>query len=127
GLQCALTGGLAVDARFAFTGDPSSNGSERYRFRRERLRVDSGIACRVISPTPRASGCHRRQDADAAGRRTARDSHRPVSRAREHAVTLDDETGELNVLSVEDLVARTTALVCGRLRRGQKVDVRHAR
>lgn len=34
------------------------------------------------------------------------------------AVTLDDETGELKVLSVEDLVARTTVLVCGRLRRG---------
>ena len=30
------------------------------------------------------------------------------------------------MLSVEDLVARTTALVCGRLRRGQSVDVRHA-
>jgi hypothetical protein len=39
---------------------------------------------------------------------------------------LDDETGELKVLSVEDLVARTTALVCGRLRRGQSVDVKHA-
>jgi hypothetical protein len=42
------------------------------------------------------------------------------------AVKLDDETGELNVLSVEDLVARTTSLVCGRLRRGQSVDVKHA-
>jgi hypothetical protein len=42
------------------------------------------------------------------------------------AIRLDSETGELNVLSVEDLVARTTALVCGRLRRGQSVDVKHA-
>jgi hypothetical protein len=42
------------------------------------------------------------------------------------SITLDDETGELKVLSVEDLVARTTALVCGRLRRGQSVDVKHA-
>jgi hypothetical protein len=39
---------------------------------------------------------------------------------------LDDETNELKVLSVEDLVARSTALVCGRLRRGQSVDVKHA-
>jgi hypothetical protein len=30
------------------------------------------------------------------------------------------------VFSVEDLVARTTALVGGRLRRGQSVDVKHA-
>jgi hypothetical protein len=47
-------------------------------------------------------------------------------RALSRSVTLDDETGELNLLSVEDLVARTTALVCGRLRRGQSVDVKHA-
>jgi hypothetical protein len=39
---------------------------------------------------------------------------------------LDAETGVLDVLSVEDLVARTTALVCGRLRRGQSVDVKDA-
>jgi len=42
------------------------------------------------------------------------------------AVTLGDETGELKVVSVEDLVARTTALVCGRLRQGQSIDVKHA-
>jgi hypothetical protein len=42
------------------------------------------------------------------------------------AVRLGHETGELNVVSVEDLVARTTALVCGRLRRGQSVDLKHA-
>ena len=42
------------------------------------------------------------------------------------AVTLDDGTGELNVVSVEDMVARTTSLVCGRLRRGQSIDVKHA-
>ena len=41
------------------------------------------------------------------------------------SVTLDGETGELRVLSVEDLVARTTALVSGRLRRGQSIDVKH--
>jgi hypothetical protein len=39
---------------------------------------------------------------------------------------LADETGGLDVLSVEDLVARTTAFVCGRLRRGQAIDVKHA-
>ena len=42
------------------------------------------------------------------------------------ACRLNDETGTLDVLSVEDLVARTTAFVCGRLRRGLTIDVKHA-
>src|SRR5262249_16322106 len=31
------------------------------------------------------------------------------------------------VLSVEDLVARNTALVCGRLRRSLRIDIKHVR
>jgi hypothetical protein len=42
------------------------------------------------------------------------------------AAPFDDHAGALHVLSVEDLVARTTALVCGRLQRGERVDVKHA-
>jgi hypothetical protein len=42
------------------------------------------------------------------------------------ASALDDETGALHVVSVEDLVARTTALVCGSLRLHKKVDAKHA-
>jgi len=48
-----------------------------------------------------------------------------LGRTLSRSAALDDETGELRVLSVEDLVARTTALVCGRLRRGQSIDVKH--
>ncbi len=47
-----------------------------------------------------------------------------TSLARAHP--LNSETGELDVLSIEDLVARTTALVCGHLRRRQAIDVKHA-
>ena len=39
---------------------------------------------------------------------------------------LAHEAGDLDVLSVEDLLARTTAFVCGRLRRGETIDVKHA-
>jgi hypothetical protein len=39
---------------------------------------------------------------------------------------LPEDAGDLDVLSVEDLVARTTAFVCGRLRRGETIDVKHA-
>jgi hypothetical protein len=42
------------------------------------------------------------------------------------ASALDDETGALHVLSVEDLVARTTALVCGSLLRRKTIDAKHA-
>ena len=35
------------------------------------------------------------------------------------------ETDECDVLSLEDLVARTTALVCGRARRRQPIDSKH--
>jgi hypothetical protein len=41
------------------------------------------------------------------------------------AHVLDEETGPLPVLAVEDLVARTTAYVCGRLRRGLEIDAKH--
>jgi hypothetical protein len=43
------------------------------------------------------------------------------------ASVLDEQTGPLPVLAVEDLVARTTAHVCGRLREGREIDVKHAR
>jgi hypothetical protein len=43
------------------------------------------------------------------------------------ASVLDDQTGPLPVLAVEDLVARTTAHVCSRLRQGREIDVKHAR
>lgn len=40
---------------------------------------------------------------------------------------MDEQTGPLGVLAVEDLVARTTAHVCGRLRKGLHVDQKHVR
>jgi hypothetical protein len=47
-----------------------------------------------------------------------------LSRAR----ALDSEqTGLLPVLGVEDLVTRTTAQVCGRLRKGLEIDGKHVR
>ena len=42
------------------------------------------------------------------------------------ASKLTHQAGDLDVLLVEDLVARTTAFVCGRLRRGETIDVKHA-
>jgi hypothetical protein len=53
------------------------------------------------------------------------DLFRAFGKTLSRAATLD-ETSCLNVLAVEDLVVRTTALVCGRLRRGRSVDIKHA-
>ena len=44
-----------------------------------------------------------------------------LSRAR----VMDEQTGPLAVLAIEDLVARTTAHVCSRLRNGLEIDVKH--
>ncbi len=38
---------------------------------------------------------------------------------------MNGETGDVDVLSLEDLVARSTALVCGHLRRRRAIDVKH--
>lgn len=40
---------------------------------------------------------------------------------------LKGPTGPLTVISLEDLLARTTALIVGRLRRGKPIDPKHAR
>ena len=49
-----------------------------------------------------------------------------LGRTLSRAAKVDTDTGELAVLSVEDLVARTTAHVCGSLRLGRTIDVKHA-
>ena len=54
------------------------------------------------------------------------DLFRALGSTLSRAATLDAETGPLDLVSVEDLVARTTALVCGTLRRGKSVDGKHA-
>jgi hypothetical protein len=40
---------------------------------------------------------------------------------------MDEQTGPMRVLAVEDLVARLTAYVCGRLQRGLEIDPKHVR
>ena len=41
------------------------------------------------------------------------------------SAAFDDEASALHILSIEDLVARTTALVCGSLRRRKTIDRKH--
>jgi hypothetical protein len=55
------------------------------------------------------------------------DLFRTFGTALSRARVLDDEAGPWPVLAVEDLVARTTAHVCGRLRKGLEIDPKHVR
>jgi hypothetical protein len=54
------------------------------------------------------------------------DLFRTVGNTLTRASALNEQAGALPVLSVEDLVARTTALVCGSLKRGATIDRKHA-
>ena len=130
GLRCALTGGLAINAQLRIHG----------RSVGQRGLNDIDLVVEDFASIPgslAASFLQHHVHPDAVDGRTMMqlvDEPRAIRIDLFHAlgstlsrsVTLDDETGELKVLSVEDLVARTTPLVCGRLRRGQSVDVKHA-
>jgi hypothetical protein len=130
GLRCALTGGLAIDAQlrahrrsveprtlndidFVVENFASIPGSLAASFLPHHVHPDAidGRTLLQLVDQPRAIRI---------------DLFQALGSTLSRAVKLDGETGELKVLSVEDLVARTTAFVCGRLRRGQSVDVKHA-
>jgi hypothetical protein len=55
------------------------------------------------------------------------DVFRSFGAALSRAGVLDQQTAPLPVLALEDLVARATAYVCGRLRRGLEIDAKHVR
>jgi hypothetical protein len=124
-----LTGGLAVDAQLRVHG----------RSVEQRVLNDIDFVVEDFASIPGSlavSFLQHHVHPDASGGRTLMqlvdeprairiDLFHALGSTLSRAATLDDETGELRVLSVEDLIARTTALVCGRLRRGQSIDVKH--
>lgn len=129
GLRCALTGGLAIAAQLRVNG----RSVERRRLNDLDLVVEGfgaipePLAASFLLHHVHADACEGKtllQLVDEA-RALRIDLFRTFGNTLSRVSTLDDETGALDVLSVEDLVARTTALVCGRLRRGRSVDVKH--
>jgi hypothetical protein len=130
GLRCALTGGLAIDAQLRVHGRPVA----------PRHLNDIDLVVESFTSIPESlagSFLQHHVHPDATDGRTllqlideARairiDLFRELGGTLSRARPLDDETGALHVLSVEDLVARTTALIGGRLRRGLPIDVKHA-
>jgi hypothetical protein len=129
GVRCALTGGLAIDAQLrahgrsietrqlndidfvveTFTAIP---GSIAHSFLQHHVHPDAtdGKTLLQLIDEPR---------------RIRADLFRALGATRSRARPLNEETAGIDVLSVEDLVARTTALVCGRLRRRLPIDRKH--
>ena len=108
GLRCALTGGRAIAAQLGRFPSRSRRSFLLHHVHPDAIEgktllqlIDEATAVRV-------------------------DLFRPFGNTLARASALDDETGALHVLSVEDLVARATALVCGSLRLRKKVDAKHA-
>jgi hypothetical protein len=130
GLRCALTGGLAIDAQLRAHGRPSE----------PRPIGDIDLVVEDFASIPASvagSFLPHHVHPDAVDGKLllqlvdeARAVRIDVFRAFESSLARArrlNETGLIPVLSVEDLVARTTALVFGRLRRGETIDVKHAK
>jgi hypothetical protein len=130
GIRCALTGGLAIAARLRAAGRPVEQ-----RPLNDVDLVVQGFG--VIPESVAASFLLHHVHPDASEGRTLLqliheptgirvDLFRAFGNTLARASALDDETDALDVLSVEDLVARTTALVCGTLRMRKSIDAKHA-
>ena len=129
GLRCALTGGLAIDAQLRARG---------WSVPPRRLNdIDLVVSDFASIPTSLADafllnhvhpfapeGKTLLQLIDQP--RTLRvDLFRAFGDTLSRTELLDEDTSGLSVLSIEDLVARTTSMVCGSLQRGTPIDVKH--
>lgn len=129
GLRCALTGGLAIAAHLQIAGRP---------IERKRLNdIDLVVAAFDDIPESLASSFvlhHVHPDAlegkillqlidETLAVRV--DVFRAFGNQLSRASALGGDTGTLAVVSVEDLVARSTSFVCGQLRRGRSIDAKH--
>ena len=129
GLRGALTGGLAIDAQLHAYGRPVE--------RRPLNDIDFVVESFASIPESLArSFLPHHVHPDAADGKTllqlVDEAHRvrvdlflALGETLSRTVPLDDETAGLDVLSIEDLVAGSTSLVCGRLLRGLTIDVKH--
>jgi hypothetical protein len=130
GIRCALTGGLAIDARLRTHG--------RSGERRSLNDIDFVVENFASIPESLASAFlqHHVHPEATDGRTLLQLVDQPrairidlfcaLGGSLSRTSKLAHETGDLDVLSVEDLIARTTAFVCGRLGRGEAIDVKHA-
>lgn len=129
GLQCALTGGLAIEAQLRARGRPVVS--------RQLNDIDFVVDDFASIPESLAGSFlqhHVHPDASEGKtllqlidrERVLRiDLFGAFGSTLSRACRLDDETGALRVISIEDLTARATALVCGTLQRRRTLDPKH--
>jgi len=131
GFRGALTGGLAIDAQLRAYGQTV----ERRPFNDIDFVVESFAS---IPESLAGSFLSHHVHPDATNGKTllqlVDEAHRvrvdlfqAVGKTLLRTVPMYDGTCDLDVLAIEDLAARTTALVCGRLLRGLPIDVKHVR
>jgi hypothetical protein len=129
GLRCALTGGLAIDAQLRIHGRPIERRPlNDIDFVVESFASVPESCARSFLPHhvhPDATGGRTLLQLIDEARRIRIDVFQEFGRTLARADCLNDAAGGLMVLSLEDLVARSTALVCGRLQRGLTIDVKH--
>lgn len=128
---CALAGGLAMEARLREHGRPCGPRALNdvdlvvERFDAIPAALADGFVLNHVHPhAPEGKTMLQMVDRE----RVLRvDVFRAFGTTLSRARVMDDQTGSLPVLAVEDLVARTTAHVCGRLRNGRGIDAKHVR
>jgi hypothetical protein len=128
---CALTGSLAIEARLREHGRPiyprALNDVDLVvdGFNAIPMAFADGFVLNHVHPhAPEGKTLLQLIDRERAVRV---DLFSAVGTTLSRAGLMDDQTGPLAVIAVEDLVARTTAHVCGRLRKGLYVDPKHVR
>jgi hypothetical protein len=131
GVGCALAGGLAIAAQFRAQGRPIEwwELNDIDLVVHEFSAIPESVAASFLLHHVHSNAMEGRlllQLVDAATAVRV-DLFRTFGDTLTRASALGHETGRLPVLCVEDLMARTTALVRGSLARGQTVGAKHAR
>ena len=129
GLQCALTGGLAIAAQLRVRGRSvtarSLNDIDLVVSDFESIPTSLAEAFLLNHVHPFAPEGKTLLQVIDQPRALRVDLFRAFGDTLSRAELLDEDTGGLPVLSIEDLVARTTAMVCGNLQRGTTIDFKH--
>lgn len=127
--RCALTGGLAIEARLRAHGRPVCprplNDVDLVVEAFDAIPADLADRFLLNHIHPHAAEGKTLLQLVDRERALRIDLFRAFGATLSRASVLDEQTGPPAVLAVEDLVARTTALVCGRSQADREIDPKH--
>ena len=126
GLEFAITGSLALDAQLAVNGVPGSRRAlhDIDIVVRDVVSLPDGLADGLLvnHAHPRATEGKLVLQLVDPGLRLRIDVFRAFGETLQRAMRLEDETGDMTVVAIEDLRARFTAHVIASLGRGLEID-----